>query len=923
MAEQFFLLARQALAAEGEEAVGRIGRELGEAQTLLGKYDEAEASYSIAAPQCRTPLEHAEVQADLADLAFKRGDFSRASQLTETALRALGSRVPRGRWSLAWQSVRELGVQILHSAFPRRFLHQQAAPSPQETLELRLLTQLAYVYFMGRSRVYSTWAHLRGMNLAERYPPTAELAHIYSCHGPAVGTDFWPKRGIDYVQRSLAIRRNLGDLWGEGQSLNFLGYTLYANSRFAEAHRVLSEAVQLLDRTGDLWELDAARWYRAESAYRQGELETAARIGEETYREGLSRGSAQTIAFGLTNWARAALGQLPLEWIESAFATPHLDVHSRIELLQAKAIVELRNGRPEPALAALQEARQLVIEKNFWQEHTAPVLPWMATALRARIERLPALASHARKSAIADHRQAARRAQWISLRFPNNAPHALRERGYAEALAGRPRRARHYIEKSMRRARSQGAALELALSEAAWGEVGSWNTWPGAEERRLAAVARVSEISGAGKGTLRAARPESFSISERFSSLLEAGHLIATALDRESLYASLCRALVQLLGGEHCLILEEEAGTFHLRYNGGSLPFDAESLLDYPLVAQAAAERRPVVATALPGSGVAHRRLGQGRVRSAMAVPIFSQVGRSACVYICDERWSERFGEAEQQVAHFLATIAGAALENAESFSRLKALSEERAQLHEAASQALESRDEFLSLASHELRTPLTSTLLQCQMLLRRIRKDPAAIPGAPWMERSLLLSETQLKHLKRLVDDLMNVAQINSGRFQLEPAPLALDELVRDTAESLREACRQAGGDLITTVLVPARIRGDRGRIGQVISNLITNATKYAPGSPVELQLRRSEDCAELTVRDFGPGIPPEHQARIFGRFERAPAHPSTSGLGLGLFIAAQIMHAHGGSIALESEAGQGCVFHLRFPLAPENWPT
>lgn len=926
VAEQFFLLAEQALAALGPGHVGQIGRELGEVQTLLGKYDEAEVAFSLAVPHCRTQLERAEVQAGLADLAFKRGDFAHAAVLTETALRALGARVPRGRWGLAWESAREVVVQVLHGLFPQRFLGRRPAPGPQVTLELRLLTQLAYVYFMGRSRVYSTWAHLRGMNLAEQYPPTAELAHIYSCHGPAVGTDFWPKRGLDYVERSLSIRRKLGDLWGEGQSLHFLGYTLYANSRFKEAHRVLSESVQVLERTGDIWELDAARWYRAESAYRQGLLETAAAIGEETYREGLNAGNAQTIAFGLANWTRAALGQVPLEWIESALTAPKLDLHSRIELLQARAIVELKNGQPEPAIDALEEAERLVIEKNFWQEHSSPVLPLLATALRARLERLPAVAAGARKQALRAHRRAALRAQRISFRFPNNAPHALRERGYAEALAGRRRLAQRYFERSIAKARAQGAALEVALSEAAWGEVGCWEGWHDAQELRSRAETKLAELSAYLRGGVRSARPEAFSLSQRFASLLEAGHLIATALDRESLYASLCRATAQLLRGQHCLILEEEAGAFELRYNSGSLPFDAESLLDRRLLARAVEERRPVVAENLPGPGSRRPGLAQPRVRSAMAVPVLSHVGRAACLYVCDERWSDRFGEAEQQVAHFLATIAGAALENADSFSRLKALSEERASLHEAAAQALKSRDEFLTLASHELRTPLTSTLLQCQMLLRRLRKDPQAAPGAPWLERSLVLSETQLKHLKRLVDDLMNVAQINSGRFHLEPVPLALDELVREAAEGLREASRQAGGDIVLGEISPVRVRGDKGRIGQVITNLVTNAMKYAPGSPVEIQLHQHAGQAELSVRDFGPGIPLEHQARIFGRFERAPAHPSTSGLGLGLFIAAQIVQAHGGSIALESEPGQGCLFRLKFPLdptpAPEKFP-
>ena len=110
------------------------------------------------------------------------------------------------------------------------------------------------------------------MNLAERYPPTLELAQAYSEHAPVMTMVPWYGRGIAYAQKSLAIRRSLNDLWGQGQSLHFYGVVLYAASRFRESLDKLQEAVRLLERTGDQWEVNTARWHMAFARYRLGEL---------------------------------------------------------------------------------------------------------------------------------------------------------------------------------------------------------------------------------------------------------------------------------------------------------------------------------------------------------------------------------------------------------------------------------------------------------------------------------------------------------------------------------------------------------------------------------------------------------------------------------------------------------------------------
>src|SRR5262249_18286651 len=119
------------------------------------------------------------------------------------------------------------------------------------------------------------WTHLRGLNLAERYEPTLELAQAFSEHGPVMTMVPWLSRALTYVERSREIRKTLGDLWGEGQSLHFMGIVYYAGSRFKECMARCSEAIDLLNRTGDRWEVNTARWHIAYCQYRLGALPAA------------------------------------------------------------------------------------------------------------------------------------------------------------------------------------------------------------------------------------------------------------------------------------------------------------------------------------------------------------------------------------------------------------------------------------------------------------------------------------------------------------------------------------------------------------------------------------------------------------------------------------------------------------------------
>ena len=235
---------------------------------------------------------------------------------------------------------------------------------------------------------------------------------------------------------------------------------------------------------------------------------------------------------------------------------------------------------------------------------------------------------------------------------------------------------------------------------------------------------------------------------------------------------------------------------------------------------------------------------------------------------------------------------------------------------------AIRVRDEFLSIASHELKTPLTALQLQLQSVLRGwrqlLRADSSPKPPLERFTQSLEVSDRQVSRLARLVNDLLDVARITSGRLTLAREELDLGELVREVAARFGPALSTVG----CTILAPRDSRAagswDRLRLEQVVTNLLSNALKYGEANPLEIEVSTQPGEASLVVRDRGMGIPREALSRIFDRFERVSPTHAPGGLGLGLYITRQIVEAHGGAIAASSEIGAGSTFTVRLPTQP-----
>jgi PAS domain S-box-containing protein len=241
----------------------------------------------------------------------------------------------------------------------------------------------------------------------------------------------------------------------------------------------------------------------------------------------------------------------------------------------------------------------------------------------------------------------------------------------------------------------------------------------------------------------------------------------------------------------------------------------------------------------------------------------------------------------------------------------------ERKQIEEAVRGALQARNEFISVASHELKTPITSIRMQIQVMDRAFKKDGPGAIEPKQLAHMFELSTRQLDRLTRLVEDMLDISRISTGRLSMEMAEHDMSQLIADIAERFESDCAAAGCELRCRIEPTLTGYFDSFRFEQVVTNLLSNAVKYGAGKPIEVQLRmKTPERVVFQVRDFGMGISKEAQARIFNRFERAVSGTGISGLGLGLYIVKNIVDAHGGSVQVESEPGQGALFTVELPI-------
>jgi signal transduction histidine kinase len=229
--------------------------------------------------------------------------------------------------------------------------------------------------------------------------------------------------------------------------------------------------------------------------------------------------------------------------------------------------------------------------------------------------------------------------------------------------------------------------------------------------------------------------------------------------------------------------------------------------------------------------------------------------------------------------------------------------------LHKQAAQS-EMKDVFLASVAHEMRTPLAAAKAQAQLALHQLAQSGCDTPSAG----ALQLISRQIDKVARLVSDLLDMNRLEAGVLELNRGEVDLTSVVRDVVTRLQVL--SPGSPIAVKAPERLAIMGDRDRLEQVFTNLVSNAIRYSPANaPIEVRAEANGDSARVSVRDHGMAVPLDQQRRIFERFARV--RPGGEGLGLGLAIAKAIVEQHGGNIWVESSGvpGDGSVFFVRLP--------
>ncbi|SIR04552.1 Signal transduction histidine kinase [Pseudomonas sp. B10] len=230
--------------------------------------------------------------------------------------------------------------------------------------------------------------------------------------------------------------------------------------------------------------------------------------------------------------------------------------------------------------------------------------------------------------------------------------------------------------------------------------------------------------------------------------------------------------------------------------------------------------------------------------------------------------------------------------------------------------QAVRMRDDFMSIVAHEVRTPLNGLILETQLRKMHLSRDNAAAFTLDKMQAMVDRDERQIKSLIRLIEDMLDVSRIRTGKLSIRPSRFDLVQLVSNLLQNFAPQMEAAETSVSFEAPVPVEGCWDEFRIEQVVSNLLTNALRYGGRSPIQVRVYREGEEARVEVQDHGIGISAENQKRIFQQFERVSAKTVVAGLGLGLFISEQIVAAHGGSIVVESEINEGALFRVCLPI-------
>ena len=433
----------------------------------------------------------------------------------------------------------------------------------------------------------------------------------------------------------------------------------------------------------------------------------------------------------------------------------------------------------------------------------------------------------------------------------------------------------------------------------------------------------------------------------RLNMLIDLGHELAAEHDPEQVLARFCRSSRGIVGAEEAAVCVLDAGAASMRHffhcskdketvSVSVIPANVQRALDRVIV-----ERRTLRLSEADES-MLDDKIDYDSMQSFLGAPILSAAGVSGWFYLLNKTDADDFSEADERLAATLTTQVSVAYENARLYAETeshaaelrsemavrKQAEEERALLlvreqaaRAEAELANRTKDEFLATLSHELRTPL-SAILGWSHILKNNKL------GKTDFSRALETIERNARVQSQLIDDLLDVSRIISGKIAIEPRAVGLATVIEAAIDSVRPAFEAK--EIQFEMDVESRdciVFGDANRLQQIFWNLFSNAVKFTPQSGrVRVQVREQDFGVKVSVIDTGVGITPEFLPYIFERFSQADGSTTRAhgGLGLGLAIVRHLVELHHGRVEVESEGeDRGATFTVRLPIAATTYAT
>ncbi len=938
----------------------RIKENLGDAYFLLGRYEEANRRYFEIRPYLTDKIRIARLETKIGSVFFRQGDSEKTLEHFGKGLSALGVRQPKTASGVIVSIFFQTFIQIGHTLFPGLFIKKnKTMPGIKDIEAMRLFESLSYYYFFIDIK-RCVQVNLRHLNLAERVGNVEFLRIVYCLHQKICGSLGMHKRGLKCAMNALTLKEMTGQIEGAHDNVFMaLGVQYYYMAKLDEAIYFLDKAVDEMMKIGNLWEAEISYGILCLAYYGKSQPEKI--IEYATVLQHIAEGVKDIRGMG---WGQAllALGyscqgkvDQALKHAESAVRNCETSSDQLVRVMNLRILGEiyLKRGNSDKAIKILETSRNVIKRYQIMHEFVAGTY---VVLTEAYLEAARAIKSH-RKVFL----KKAKRSLFIALIlgkiFKNWEGQAYRVKGIYEAIRGNKEKAMDNFKKSLEVSTQMGSRCELAKT---YLEVGM--QWLEKDDRKgkeyieksafifqevgseieLEKARQLLEVKSEkwdrSRQEVKMGEQQALRTRLKLSSLLQVCQDISGVLDLEELLNQILDRAILVIGAERGYLLLYENGELEVKVAKG---LEKEELGTKPfefsrsLIMQVEKEGRPIVtidAQADPRFKM-HESVILYGLRSILCVPLKRKEHLLGILYMDNRLVSRLFTEEEIELMMAFGAQAAIAIDNASAYFQIAELNEnletkvqertgELARVNwqlEESNKKLKEFDRlktmFLSLVSHELRTPLTSIKGFAENMLD-------GLTGGLNNKQKDYLKRIKLNtdRLTRMINDLLDLSRIESGKMRLSPVELSPSEVAMEVVDQLKPLAAEK--NLVIEIIAPdqaPKIWADQDKLNQIMINLLNNAIKFTPaGGNIRIETEFNDKDSFVCVHDNGVGISPEDLPKIFDPFFQVSrqAEEKVQGSGLGLTITKSLVELHGGKIWVKSEIGCGSEFAFTLPM-------